>query len=401
MFEFVDSSDRSAPLATLRDNMASFSTLRRFSFLALAAAASAAAACGDTVPLYAYPRAMCGETAIQGASGGSKTDARSTTLATSDGERVFWVEDDYNVRGGAPGVIHAGSLAGGDDVVLATDALLPTQIVVDDEQLYWGGGASVPGEGGTAIKAIDKHGGTPRVVATVEAVSLDSSGPICQGGAVCPYRLAVDATDIYYNANNSLRRVDKRRLSSVPAILRSGIISSVAVDATHVYWIECSDDRTKGSLMRLAKNGDRVATSLAQFAGAACQTSDKLVVDDAAVYWEAKGTVSSIPKAGGTPTVIAEQQFVSNLTASGPNLYWVLGGARNGDWSATSGSHHALLQAPKVGGGGVVDLVAPRDDHSGFNDGSCDPLVVSVDDKSVFWVVPGGVLRRPLPGAAQ
>ena len=224
---------------------------------------------------------------------------------------------------------------------------------------------------------------------------------ICQGGVVCPYRFAIDATDIYYNANHSLRRVDKRRPNSVPVTLRSGLISSIAVDATNVYWVECSEDSRMAALKKLAKSGDAPPISLAEAAGSDCQTlGDRLVVDDGAVYWESAGTVYSIPKPGGMPTTIAEGQYVSSIAVSGPNLYWVLGGAKNGDWGATSSSHHALVQAPKTGGA-LSEIVPARDDHSGYNDDSCDALVVSVDEQNLFWVVKGGVLRRPIPGGVQ
>lgn len=361
-----------------------------------------ASACGDEVPLYDFPRAMCGETAIQGAQGATKTSVSSTTLTVSDDERVFWVEDTY-ARNNDEGVIHAGALAGGDDAVLATDTLVPTQIEVDDQQVYWGGGST--GGEGTAIKAVDKHGGPARIVATIEAGDKDRYGRIiCQGGLVCPYRFAVDATDIYYSANNTLRRVDKRRANSVPVELTTGLIRDVAVDATDVYWVECSSDPATSVVRKLSKSGGTPKQLAAVDGGFDCTTStlsNRLVLDEGNVYWAKGPAVYSVPKAGGpTTTIDTGGNYITSLAVTPTAFYMVTGGSSNGGPYPGGSMHHGLLRSSRTGGG-LVDIVPPRDDHSGSNDASCDALVVTADTKNVYWVVQGGVIRRPLESTPQ
>lgn len=309
--------------------------------------------------------------------------------------------DNYNVRANAEAVIHAGAIARGDDVVLATDRILPTQLAVDDEQVYCGGGGYADGPG-TAIKAVDKHGGTPRIVALVEAANNDRFDRYtCQGGVICPYRFAVDATDIFYGPNNTLRRIDKRRPDSVPVELATGRIASIAVDTTHVYWVDCSDDAGAAVLKKLTKSGG-APTELAKVdAGFNCMTmSNRLVLDDTTAYFALQTNVYSMPKNGGTATAIdTGGHYVSSLAVTGSDLYWVTSGADAGRAFANSG-HHSLVRAPKRGGA-FVELTPPRDDHSGHNDGSCDALDVTVDDKNLYWVVMGGVLTRPLQSGVQ
>jgi hypothetical protein len=352
-------------------------------------------ACGEQVPLYSFPRAMCGATAIQGAPDASHTDAPSTTLAVSDGARLFWLEDDYNFRNSAEGVIHAGSLSGGNDVVLATDTLLPTQLAVDEEQVYWGG-ASTGGEG-TAIKAVDKRGGTPRVIATIESAWDDRFGRIiCQGGVVCPYRFAVDATDVYYGANNTLRRVDKRRPQSAPVELTTGRITSIAVDEAAVYWIECSDDVTKAILKKLAKSGG-TPTQLAEFdAGYNCTAmSNRLALDETTAYLAVALSVYAVSKDGSsTITFDTGGRPVTSLSVSASDVYWVTSGSINGGAFGDDGSH-SLVRAPKQGGA-FVELVPLRVDQPGANDSSCDPLDLTVNEENLYWVVSRGVLTKPM-----
>jgi hypothetical protein len=362
-------------------------------FLVVVAAALAlgATACGDDVPLYDFPRAMCGETAIQGSPGNSKTDDPSVELVASDGARVFWFEDDYNFRGADRGVLLSGAMEGGDRRQLATDKLVPLQVEVDDEQVFWAGG-SPDGTGmGTALKAVDKHGGAPRVVAVVEPVPQGRQREnICHGGSLCPFGFALDDTDVYFTANDTLRRVDKRRPNSMPTELARGPMGSVAVDASDVYWLECPHTDQTVRVMKLAKAGG-MPVQVASVVGGSCDAKHgRLVLDGDTIHWVARG-VWSIAKSGGTPVQISDDSAgPTSLAVTNDAVYWVSSG-RNG----YSGARHGLVRVAKTGGPSL-DLVPPRDDHSGYNDDSCDPREMAIDGRNLYWVVRRGVLRRPL-----
>jgi hypothetical protein len=104
----------------------------------------------------------------------------------------------------------------------------------------------------------------------------------------------------------------------------------MAVDEAHAYWIS-DDESSTGrpglqAIVRAPKDGSAKATVVAETQGA-----DDLALDASHVYWveagparwQRCGRVMSVPKAGGAPSVVAEQQDLpTQILVHGTSIYW-------------------------------------------------------------------------------
>lgn len=132
---------------------------------------------------------------------------------------------------------------------------------------------------------------------------------------------------------------------------------SLAVDATHVYWIE----ETTGIVARAAKGG-----GAREEVSGGDATSKWLNVDDTSAYWNTStaNTVMKAPKTGGKADVLVNIMLSPNgghhLTQDATHLYW--------------GEMGEIIRVPKAGGNYEVVW-----------NGSGSVGDLAVDDKNVYF----------------
>jgi hypothetical protein len=166
------------------------------------------------------------------------------------------------------GDIMMAAVAGGDPRAIAHGGLpAPVEIAADEALVFW---ATTEG----AISSAPRSGGETRVLAERQHA---------------PASLASDSTHLYWidRGQGTLARVPKQG-GSVEALVtgRPGLWD-LAIDDDRVY----ATDRDAGRLMSVAKV-DAAITVLAE--GLLQPTC--VVIDGAAIYWEANGSIARLPK---------------------------------------------------------------------------------------------------------
>jgi hypothetical protein len=141
--------------------------------------------------------------------------------------------------------------------------------------------------------------------------------------------------------------------------------SALAVDKGSVYWIDAID----GDLARVPKRGGVTMTVYAGN-GAGFSGTSSVAVDDTDVYFASQvdklGSLTRQDKNGGKPTVVASSTAapIEGVALDDRSVYWVLGGG--------------VVKASKSGG-------APQALAGGFKGANG----VAVDDAHVYWSVGG------------
>ena len=261
--------------------------------------------------------------------------------------------------------------------VLATDPERPMRIAVDDDYVYW--------ISKVAARRIAKSGGSASTIAT---------------GADMGPGLTVDATRAYWTVFLLTGGVQSAPLgggSVVTLASNQELPRALAVDATRVYWTYSGGVRRKG-LTGLAFVEDIVTTPIGTDAIALDATHVYYLTDDAAV-----GAVAKVPKAGGTPTVLASNQNRPlELALDDAFVYFTRGGTgdivRVGKSGASLGTissgysfpvgidvdnahifftdpnTHEVRQMPKTGGASIVR----------HNTGTY-PYAIKISNGIVYW----------------
>lgn len=219
----------------------------------------------------------------------------------TDADRLYWTE--------ALGGLFSTQLDATDDaataLVTAAASPQPGPLVLDGSTLYWADGSV----SGGAILAAPAAGGTVTTVAT-------------NLGAV--YGLAVDADRVLWTNEAAVWAVPKtggalQRIS----IAEQGAIA-IAVSDTHAYW-------TTYAGIRAIDLGDpsAVATTIVPM------STQYLAIASGQLYWLAFDnmldmSVTTVPAAGGTPTVLdrrlnAEGAATGGIACDGSRVYWSSG----------------------------------------------------------------------------
>jgi len=144
---------------------------------------------------------------------------------------------------------------------------------------------------------------------------------------------------------------------------------SIAVDATHVYWVNLGRPSSGGGYPNGTVNevpiGGGTVTTLATGPSAAAGPGASVAVDGTHVYWIGGGNVKKVPIGGGSVTILASgQDHPRSLATDGSNVYWV--------------NETSVNQVP-VGGGSVTTLAT----------GGVINTAVAVDATHVYWLDAG------------
>lgn len=274
---------------------------------------------------------------------------------------------------------------------LAGGQAKPYGIAVDNDSVYWGN------HGDFSLMKAPKAGGAAVKLGTV-------------AGNLGPDAVVVDDQFVYASVWSDSGTPDEKKSKIVKVAKAGGAVtdvvaniastSSIAVDGTHVYWV----DQTSAGIMRTAKAGgppQKVVDGYVQI--------ESVSVDDTNVYFAgSKGTkipIVKAPKAGGAATELAPTSNARVVTVDADNVYFLmndkggdlaihkvpkaggaaalLGKAKDGAMVLTFvagtvyGSHRGKTDIWKLpaSGGDAVDVV-------GIKPGA---RAIAVDDASVYW----------------
>lgn len=259
-----------------------------------------------------------------------------------DATHVYWSEADARIM--------RASLADGA-VSTVTTQLLFSAFAIDDARAYY---ASFTG-GLPELRSVPKDGGSYDPLAawyvandlvavgtTVYAAggNLLSAYPV-SGGAP-PYfaaggawRLAVDATDVYWTTHEAGHAVRKAPLAAAlpaPGGGSPGVsVASghgpyaVAVDATHVYWTE---DGSAGGTASIRKRPKDLSGPTVVLATRPNLSPFGIALDDTDVYWVEMLSVRAIGKDGSRQRTLVEWPLGAahnpfDVAVDGTHVYWV------------------------------------------------------------------------------
>jgi len=189
-----------------------------------------------------------------------------------------------------------------------------------------------------------------------------------------PSRIAVDATDVYWicaAADGSLGIVRVARDGSSRSVLASEMntgMMDLALSADSVYYTLQNDPNA--AVMKVPKAGG-TPTIVAPSQWPTSTYADEIVVDDANgnIYWieqpdTYRGSIMEVGLGGGTPIVRTTYSAAATaLVMDDANLYWA-------ESIATAPQMATLRYLPKAGGGaGVVALGVSRPSKLGIQGG--------------------------------
>jgi hypothetical protein len=207
-------------------------------------------------------------------------------------------------------------LAGGAPVSLAArePALWP-EVALDDQFLYWTNGGFF---GGGVVRRLAKSGGT--------------------------------ATDL---------------------VSRQDTPTSIAVDATRVYWV----NRLAGGVLMSAALDGSGASPLGNLGG---DSNPHLALDAQSAYWSVNGYLAAVPKGGGTKTALVPRYGTvgSDIASDGQNVYWLTEGTI--DLQGVYQRDGEVWRMP-VGGGTATRVIG----------GQVHPVALALDEEFVYWVARG------------
>jgi hypothetical protein len=285
-----------------------------------------------------------------------------------DGTHVYWVNN-------RAGTVNKVPLAGGRGTVLAHGQNGPVSVAVDSGHVYWvDSGADN-----------DLGWGSPDHLGTVDEVPL-------RGGRVTtlargqshPTSLAVNSSHVYWvdqyhvslpiSAANYTGTVNEVPLGGgrVTVLAHAQELPrSVAVDSSHVYWVNGGGCRACGEVKEAPIGGGRV-TTLAN----GQNTPISVAVNGGHVYWIGRllGTVSEVSLGGGrVTTLVRGQNGPVSLAVDDTHIYWVdyydgtvneiplegglvttLAQGQNGPGSIAVGPEHAARNAGSIDSQGAI-----------------------------------------------
>jgi sugar lactone lactonase YvrE len=248
---------------------------------------------------YLYWTNLRGGTVVRMPTGGGEIE----TLASGQhapgpiavaGEDVVWGNrHDY-----LNGTLMKGTTGGAPPVTIASKQLYPGCIALDDDCIYW---TTL----GTKRPDYFSNGAVMKMPRALPPEGQKKKRQVIARPQICADGIAVDDEWVYWTTcgyfperfeDGTVMRRRKRGGAPEPLVIGARSASTMALDATHVYWIE-SWER---SIRRVPKGGGEPEEIVAGSSNEIFQ--DGLVVDDRFVYW----TVTDSEKAGGAIWKIAK-----------------------------------------------------------------------------------------------
>jgi len=260
-------------------------------------------------------------------SGGTPTQLATNqpsafSIATA-GSSLYWSTGTNNAPPGTNNVMRIMSLPEGSASgaipsqfwgVEALQPAFPYGLVADSSTLYWWDlGASV-------FMGAPLDGSAASMIA----------GPFPVASAV-PVGLAVDATNLYAlsfgaPAGSQLTLSAMPKAGGTWSTLWSGTVgnsysgSTLVADSTGVYWADLGlgAGMASGSIWSLHAGGGGTPTKIAS----GLNYPLELTGDGTNLYWNDAFALWSMPVAGGTPTIIAANQYAVGIRLDATNVYW-------------------------------------------------------------------------------
>lgn len=284
------------------------------------------------------------------------TAGKLVTGFTQDATHIYWTTCYYADGVNAIGKVAKLPKADGAETLLAAAQPCPRHLVVDATNVYWvnrgpesGSNQFVDG----AVMRIDKNGGTPATLASKQfgdaALAVDDANvywsacgketgiyrlakaggaPALIADTSCATSIAVDTTHVYW-ISDAIKKIDKRGGAAQTLVASRG--SALTIDGASMYWTRteatsrttfrsCADE--KSSLLKASKDGGAAAL-LASIAGV---EPNRLGIDEANIYWanDCSNGVMRVPKAGGNPSTVVQDQTTKNILVDATSVYWIV-----------------------------------------------------------------------------
>jgi hypothetical protein len=248
---------------------------------------------------------------------------------------------------------------------VAKDDMMATGCAVDADSVYW--------LSGTGVMKAPKAGGASRVLVPEPAMSA-AKAPI-----------ALDATHVYWiDAHGWLRRAPKDG-GPAQSLGHAGIApSAMAVDATHAWWTD-----ELGGVRRVRKEGGAPTEDFAAHEPGL----DDLALDGAYVYWTNVDAVRRAPKSGGAALTVYRGDVVSGLAVDDQSVFTTTRPLS----SAGEPGEARIVRIPKDG------RAPPVEARAGVWGTSVDRVYLAIGAATLFVAVDamgagGGVLSVAGPG---
>jgi len=259
-------------------------------------------------------------------------------FAVADADHIYWTEH-------CEGRVMKVSASGGEPVVVADGQLHPAALALDERYLYWTNLGSGGSKDGTVVRMV-KAGGPitvlaaaqklpwrlaiygPRVywtnlfaAAPVMSVRKDGSEPpdlVAEGGQHAR-GIAVDVSGVYWADfdQGAILRCPLAGCEQAPVLVAEDQLTAISVrlDDSRVYWA-----RNGGGLLAVPKDGGGPATQIhTGFSGGIRE----LVIDENSLFWTEGSTVMTMPKSGGTASIVAESEPIpEGLAVHGTCVYY-------------------------------------------------------------------------------
>lgn len=334
--------------------------------------------------------------------GGGGADACAATAATSlvvtprgvhtalDASYVYFTRGDPPTNNA---ILRCGKCGCDSPEEIVKKIGTPGALAVDDDAIYWTESSLITG----TVNRVPKSDPTAkRRIAPLEQ----------------PFALALDETYLYYtvlggSSAASLQgagvwRAKKQDLSEPTQLTKTDakpndeniLPYALAVDATHVYFAVAPDlterpeepcNGSRGRIRRVKKDGPANQTPETLASGQACPVA--IVVHDDSISWAtfgvgtaSAGSIFTLPKSGGTPKLLAQEQGRPTSIAF-----------RNGRviWNTPANQR-------------VVSCTTPAcDDLDDVAASQVNPSGVSADTSGIYWVVLGTVAQNFTDGALR
>lgn len=283
------------------------------------------------------------------------TTGKLVTSFVLDATHIYWTTCYYADGVNALGKVAKLPKAGGGETILAADQPCPRNLAVDATSVYWvNRGPETPPNifADGAVMRVDKNGGTPSPLASKQfgdaALAVDAANvywsacgketgvyrlpksggaPVLIADTSCATSIAVDATHVYW-ISEAIKKADKRGGAAQTIVASRG--SALSINGGSIYWTRteatsrttfrsCADERSV--LMKASKEGGAL-TRMVELSGVA---PGQIAMDEASIYWanDCANGILRVSKTGTSPRAVVQDQTTKNIGVDETSVYWV------------------------------------------------------------------------------